>query len=137
MNTKFHLAFKVNDLKSTIKFYNEILGCKIGRTTSNWIDFDFFGHQLSAHISKNIPKLDYCGKVELLEVPIPHFGCILEKKEFNLLKENLLQHQIKFLVEPQIRYKDKKGEQETMFVFDYSYNAIEFKTYTNKLEIFQ
>ncbi len=137
MNTKFHLAFKVKDLESTIEFYGKILGCKTGRFTSNWIDFDFFGHQLSAHISKNISEPDYCGKVEQLEVPIPHFGCVLEKKEFNKLKERLLKNQIQFLVEPQTRYKDKNGEQETMFVFDYSHNAIEFKTFTNTSEMFQ
>jgi len=136
MNTIFHLAFKVKDIESTLDFYNNILGCKTGRVTSNWIDFDFFGHQLSAHISANIPKPDYCGKVDKLEVPIPHFGCILKRKDFDIVKKQLLKHHIEFLVKPQIRYKDKKGEQQTMFVFDYSYNAIEFKTFKDKSEIF-
>ncbi len=137
MNTKFHLAFKVKDIESTIQFYGKILGCKIGRSTANWIDFDFFGHQLSAHISRDIPTIDYCGKVEKLKVPIPHFGCILESKEFNSVKKQLLKHQIEFLVEPQVRYKNKKGEQKTMFVFDYSNNAIEFKTFTNIEDVFK
>lgn len=136
MKNKFHLAFKVKDIESTIKFYHKILGCKIGRQTENWIDLDFFGHQLSAHISKNIPNLDYCGKVENLTVPIPHFGCILNDSDFNIVQQQLEKHKFDFIVEPQLRYKNKKGEQQTMFVLDYSNNPIEFKNFTNQNEIF-
>jgi len=72
----FHYAFKVKDLETTRKFYIEILGCEEGRSTETWIDFDFFGNQLSAHLSENLPEADYCGKVDGIMVPIPHFGCL-------------------------------------------------------------
>jgi len=133
---RFHLAFKVKDIKSTYKFYHEILGCKIGRQTKNWIDFDFFGHQLSAHVSEAIPLLDYCGKVDKIQVPIPHFGCILKSKEFETVKNTLESNKIEFVVKPQIRYKETQGEQKTMFVLDFSNNPIEFKSFNNEEEIF-
>jgi uncharacterized protein len=132
----FHYAFKIKDIESTYNFYHKILGCTVGRQTENWIDFDFFGHQLSAHISKNIPELDFCGKVDDVMVPIPHFGCILEAAQFEQVKHNLIANNIKFLVEPQTRYKGAVGEQQTMFVLDFSNNPIEFKQYTNTNEIF-
>jgi extradiol dioxygenase family protein len=132
----FHYAFKITDIESTHHFYHHILGCNIGRQTENWIDFDFFGHQLSAHVSKNIPELDYCGKVDNVLVPIPHFGCILSAEQFEEVKNNLIAHNIKFIVEPQIRYKGERGEQQTMFVLDFSNNPIEFKQYSNIEEMF-
>ncbi len=136
METKFHLAFKVKDIESTMHFYHKILGCKLGRQTEHWIDFDFFGHQLSAHISNTIPTLDYCGQVEGLEVPIPHFGCILNSKDFKNIQQKLQNNKIDFIVKPQERYKGKKGEQQTMFVLDFSGNAIEFKSFTDNKEVF-
>jgi hypothetical protein len=83
----FHYAFKVKDISSTRKFYLEILGCKEGRSTDTWIDFDFFGNQLSAHVSDNFPELDYCGKVDGISVPIPHFGCLLTKEKFEEIQK--------------------------------------------------
>lgn len=133
---RFHFAFKVKDIASTYRFYHEILNCHIGRQTENWIDFDFFGHQLSAHVSDNIPELDYCGKVDNIKVPIPHFGCILNEQEFETVKRNLQKNNITFIVAPQVRYKGKKGEQQTMFVLDFSNNPIEFKNFKNEAEIF-
>jgi uncharacterized protein len=132
----FHLAFKVKDIESTYDFYHKILGCSIGRQTENWIDFNFFGHQLSAHVSTDIPELDYCGKVDDVMVPIPHFGCILSEDVFTIVKNRLIEFEIKFIVEPQTRYKGQTGQQETMFVLDYSNNPIEFKSYNNENEIF-
>ncbi len=137
MGTKFHFAFKVKDIESTIAFYNTILGCKLGRQSESWVDFNFFGHQLSAHVSNNIPKLDYCGKVENLNVPIPHFGCILDKETFSDLESKLKKHDIAFVVKPQKRYQNKKGEQQTMFVLDYSNNPIEFKSFSNNEGVFE
>ena len=137
MNTKFHLAFKVKDIQSTIDFYHNILGCTKGRETENWIDFDFFGHQISAHVSKKTQALDYCGKVENIKVPIPHMGCILERKDFLKIKNNLLKHNIEFIVKPYIRYEGEIGEQQTMFVLDFSNNPIEFKSFTKKGEAFK
>lgn len=135
MNT-FHYAFKVKDIASTRKFYIDLLGCREGRSTESWIDFDFFGHQLSAHISNDFPELDYCGKVDGVSVPIPHFGGLLEIKNFDEIEKKLKAADVEFLIEPQKRYAGKAGEQWTMFVFDFSGNPIEFKSFTNADEVF-
>ena len=132
----FHYAFKVKDLQSTRKFYVEILGCEEGRSTETWLDFNFFGHQLSAHISQNFPELDYCGKVDGINVPIPHFGCLLEMDVFKEIQHKLEAENIEFLVKPQTRYEGKTGEQMTMFVFDFSGNPLEFKSFKNNEEVF-
>jgi uncharacterized protein len=132
----FHYAFKVKDIQTTRKFYIDILGCTEGRSTENWIDFNFFGNQLSAHISENIQNLDYCGKVDGTNVPIPHFGCVLEMDEFKKIQEKLEAEKINFIVKPQKRYEGKTGEQITMFVLDFSGNPLEFKAFSNKDEIF-
>lgn len=132
----FHYAFKVKDIASTRKFYINILGCKEGRSTNTWIDFDFFGNQLSAHISTIFPKLDYCGKVDGINVPIPHFGCLLSTEDFLRIQQKFESENIEFLIKPQRRYQGKTGEQLTMFVFDFSGNPIEFKAFSNKKEVF-
>ena len=132
----FHLAFKVKDIESTRKFYIELLGCQEGRSTETWIDFNFFGNQLSAHISNDFPALDYCGKVDGISVPIPHFGCLLEKAEFKRIQKKLVEEKIDFIVKPHVRYEGKTGEQLTMFVFDFSGNPIEFKSFSNNDELF-
>lgn len=131
----FHYAFKVKDIESTRKFYVDTLGCIEGRSTESWIDFDFFDNQLSAHISDDFPKLDYCGKVDGISVPIPHFGCLLDK--FERIQKKLESEKINFFVKPQKRYKGKVGEQLTMFVFDFSDNPLEFKSFSNPDEIFK
>lgn len=132
----FHYAFKVKDIPSTRKFYIEILGCAEGRSTETWIDFNFFGNQLSAHVSDNFPALDYCGKVDGISVPIPHFGCLLEVSEFEQVQMKLESEKIDFVIKPYKRYAGKVGEQLTMFVFDYSGNPIEFKAFSNPEEVF-
>ncbi len=132
----FHYAFMVKDIDSTRKFYIDILGCEEGRSTENWVDFNFFGNQLSAHISNNFPALDYCGKVDGISVPIPHFGCVLDLEEFRIIQHKLEIENIEFVVKPQKRYEGKVGEQLTMFVFDYSGNPLEFKAFTDNNEIF-
>ncbi|KPM30526.1 Putative dioxygenase of extradiol dioxygenase family protein [Croceitalea dokdonensis DOKDO 023] len=133
----FHYAFKIKDIPSTRKFYVDILGCEEGRSTENWIDFNFFDNQLSAHVSTDFPKLDYCGKVDGISVPIPHFGCLLEKSVFAEVQERLENAGIEFVIKPQTRYKGKTGEQMTMFVFDYSGNPLEFKSFSNTDEVFK
>ncbi len=132
----FHYAFKVKDIPGTRKFYIDLLGCQEGRSAETWVDFNFFGHQLSAHISENFPDLDYCGKVDGIEVPIPHFGCVLEPEEFKRIQHKLESENIDFVVKPRKRYEGKPGEQWTMFVFDFSGNPLEFKAFTNQDEIF-
>lgn len=136
MNTAFHFAFKVKDIKSTILFYQDILGCTKGRETKEWVDFNFFGHQLSAHVSENRPPLDFCGFVENLKVPIPHFGCILDPKHFEIIKERLQKNELDFIIKPQNRYEGQHGEQQTMFVLDFSENPLEFKTYLDSKQMF-
>lgn len=132
----FHFAFKVKDIDTTRTFYAEILGCAEGRSTEHWIDFDFFGNQISAHVSNNRPDLDYCGKVDGISVPIPHFGCILPYSKFNEIREKLISHKIEFIVSPQTRYEGQKGEQLTMFILDFSGNPLEFKAFKNEEEVF-
>ncbi|NJM79834.1 MAG: dioxygenase [Flavobacterium sp.] len=132
----FHYAFKITDIESTRKFYVTILGCKEGRSTENWIDFDFFGNQLSAHISTTFPALDYCGLVDGVKVPIPHFGCVLTMEQFIAVEDRLVQNKIPFIIEPQTRYPNQRGEQRTMFVLDFSNNPIEFKAFKNEEEMF-
>ncbi len=132
----FHLAFKVKDIELTRKFYVEMLGCPEGRSTEHWIDFNFFGHQLTGHVSDNIPKLDYCGKVDGINVPIPHFGCLLTIPQFENLQRTFEANKIEFVVKPQTRYAGQAGEQRTMFVFDFSGNPLEFKAFSNESEVF-
>ncbi|MGD1842497.1 MAG: VOC family protein [Thermonemataceae bacterium] len=132
----FHFAFKVKDLSSTRKFYVDLLGCKEGRSSDTWIDFDFFGHQLSAHVSTNLPALDYCGYVDDIRVPIPHFGCLLSIKDFERIQQKLEAADVTFLIKPQTRYKGQVGEQRTMFVLDLSDNPLEFKAFSNEKEVF-
>lgn len=132
----FHYAFKVKDIQSTRKFYIDILGCLEGRFTDSWIDFDFFGHQLSAHVSNNLPPLDYCGTVDGIRVPIPHFGCIVSFQQFDEIQKKLEANSIKFIVKPSKRYEGQIGEQLTMFIIDFSENPIEFKAFKDESEIF-
>jgi hypothetical protein len=133
---RFHYAFKVKDIPSTRNFYIDLLGCKEGRSTDSWIDFDFFGNQLSAHVNNSIGLLDYCGKVDGVSVPMPHFGVLLDREEYNKLRVRLENSYVKFIIPNQLRYEGKVGEQLTMFVLDFSGNPIEFKSFTNDHEIF-
>ncbi len=132
----FHYAFKVKDIESTRRFYVDILGCEEGRSTEHWIDFDFFGNQLSAHVSDHLPEPDYCGKVDGISVPVPHFGCILIKDDFKDIQTKLESNEIEFIVKPQTRYEGQVGEQMTMFVFDFSGNPLEFKSFSDIAEVF-
>ncbi|MBR9833344.1 VOC family protein [Acidiluteibacter ferrifornacis] len=132
----FHYAFKVKDIASTRQFYIALLNCIEGRSTEDWIDFNFFGNQLSAHVSKDIPALDYCGNVDGIKVPIPHFGCLITVKEFEGIQSKLESIQTKFIIKPTLRYEGKTGEQRTMFFLDPSGNPIELKAFTNEAEVF-
>ena len=133
----FHYAFKVTSIEETRQFYVAILGCEEGRSTETWIDFNFFGHQLSAHIGKKIPDLDFCGIVDGVSVPIPHFGCLLTNEQFTDIQLKLERAEIHFLIKPQLRYEGKISEQQTMFVFDFSGNPIEFKSFKNEDAVFE
>ncbi len=135
-NYPFHFAFFVKDLKSTRDFYGRILGCKEGRSTDTWVDFDFFGNQISAHITEEMPQTRNTGKVDGIAVPMPHFGCIIPWNDFQNLVGSLRKAQVKFIIEPRIRYANQVGEQETMFLTDFSGNAIEIKCFKNPDDMF-
>ena len=132
----FHLAYTVTDLDSTRSFYGELLGCQEGRSTDTWVDYNFFGNQLSLHVGEVVKRSKTTSKVDDISVPMPHFGCVLDWNTFHNLAEKLKSAGIQFIIEPTIRFKGMPGEQATMFFEDYSGNAIEFKTYRNSSEVF-
>ncbi len=132
----FHLAYTVRDLESSRKFYGDLLGCQEGRSTESWVDFDFFGNQLSLHIGQTIQELESDSKVDNVDVPLPHFGCVLDWDLFHNLADKLKSAGIVFIIEPTIRFEDMPGEQATMFLEDYSQNALEFKSFRNPNEVF-
>jgi extradiol dioxygenase family protein len=134
--TAFHLAFFVADLASTRRFYGDVLGCREGRSTDTWVDFDFFGHQISAHTTgKVVPTVD-AGVVEGIKVPMPHFGALLGWDEFARVAERIREASIPFIIEPRVRYPGQPGEQMTMFLRDPSGNAVEFKSFKHPEHVF-
>tara|TARA_Y100000994_G_scaffold249246_1_gene259898 strand:- start:2493 stop:2924 length:432 start_codon:yes stop_codon:yes gene_type:complete len=139
-NTKiirpFHLAFPVSNLDRSKKWYTEILGCSIGRASDEWIDFNLYGHQIVAHLS-NENYIENTNIVDNNNIPVRHFGVILEINEWTKLVEKIKQHKIDFLIKPQIRFKNKKGEQRTFFIKDPDDNALEFKAFNNDSNIFE
>ena len=136
MNTPFHLAFPVKDIESTRAFFGDLLGCEIGRSTDKWIDFNFFGHQLSAHVKPEELAQAQTNAVDGKNVPVKHFGAILEWNQWHDLSEKLTKHGIEFVIEPYIRFKGEVGEQATMFFLDPSGNALEFKSFKDPSQIF-
>ena len=132
----FHLAYTVTDLDSARRFYGGLLGCQEGRSTDTWVDFNFFGNQLSLHVGEVVKRSKANSEVDNISVPMPHFGCVLEWNSFHDLADKLQSAGIKFIVEPNVRFKDLPGEQMTMFFEDYSGNAIELKAYRNPTEVF-
>ncbi|MBI94781.1 MAG: glyoxalase [Flammeovirgaceae bacterium] len=136
MKNPFHLAFPINDISETKSFYKKILGCKIGREDVKWVDFDFFGHQLSAHVKPDELKNTKKNAVDGKDVPVRHFGVILEWEAWHSLSEKLKENNISFIIEPYIRFEGEIGEQATMFFLDPSGNALEFKSFKDPEQIF-
>ena len=132
----FHLAFPVTDLAKTQTFYEKTLGCRIGRQSDTWIDFDLFGHQLTAHLSPEECQSVATNGVDRKAVPVRHCGVILTMADWDALAARLRQQQIKFVIEPYIRFQDEPGEQATMFFLDPSGNALEFKAFAKDAAIF-
>tara|TARA_R100000935_G_C2827659_1_gene163247 strand:- start:526 stop:951 length:426 start_codon:yes stop_codon:yes gene_type:complete len=133
----FHLAIPVSSLEENRVFYREILGCEEGRSSDHWVDFNFFGHQLVIHVQE--PQSKPVGKgnpVDGKEVPIPHFGVVLEWDVFEDFSKKLRSNNIHFVIEPYIRFEGKTGEQATMFFKDPSGNALEFKAFKNIDQLF-
>ena len=136
MPSPFHYAFLVKDLASTRRFYGTILGCREGRSTDAWADFDFFGNQISAHLSEApAPTVDH-GVVDGIAVPMPHFGAILGWDEFHALAARLRAAGAGFVIEPTFRFAGQPTEQATMFLLDPSANALEFKAFRHPEHVF-
>ena len=136
MKTPFHLAFPILNIKDTKDFYGKVLGCEIGREDKKWVDFNFFGHQLSAHVKPDEINPTKKNEVDGKNVPVRHFGVILPWKDWHTLSEKLKSIGIDFIIEPYIRFEGQVGEQGTMFFLDPSGNALEFKTFRESNQIF-
>ena len=132
----FHLAFPVSDLEATKEFFIDVLGCRTGRTSDRWIDFDFFGHQVVAHLVEDETIDAPTNPVDGKQVPASHFGVILEWNDWHQLADKLKAANIEVLIEPNIRFKGQVGEQATMFFTEPSGNAIEFKSFKDMSQIF-
>jgi len=132
----FHVACHVTDLEASRAFYKNVLGCKEGRSTETWVDFDFFGHQLSLHLGTPFPAAK-TGTVGAHKVPMPHFGVVLPMPEWRALADRIRAHDVPFELAPQIRFEGEPGEQATMFFFDPSGNPIEVKGFTDQEGLFQ
>ena len=131
----FHLAFPVRDVESTREFYAGVLGCPVGRSAERWIDFDFFGHQLSAHVADE--DLLATNEVDGDAVPVRHFGVVLSMERWRALAARLRARGVEFLIEPKVRFQGEVGEQATLFVRDPSGNALEFKAFADPRKLFQ
>ena len=134
---RFHLAFPVKDLKTTIDFYKKTLNCKVGRQSEKWVDFNLFGHQIVAHLAPEECKDANSNIVDKDQIPCRHFGVILEWHEWKELSKNLDLNGIKYLINPKIRFKNRPGEQGTFFINDPSGNVLEFKTFKVDSDVFK
>ena len=137
--TPFHLAFPVDDLPRARAFYGGLLGCAEGRSSNEWIDFDFFGHQIVAHlVAHPLPQKNPAqhNPVDGHDVPVPHFGVVLDWADFHTLATRLQGGGMQFVIEPTIRFKGLVGEQATMFFRDPAGNALEFKAFRDRSQLF-
>jgi extradiol dioxygenase family protein len=132
----FHLAFPVHDLQAARAFYGELLGCPEGRSSSDWIDFDLFGHQIVAHLAPQECGLDATNAVDGDNVPVRHFGVVLPMAEWQHLADKLTAAGTRFIIEPHVRFKGLAGEQATFFFLDPSGNALEFKAFADLGQLF-
>jgi len=135
-NSRFHLAFPVHDLEKARTFYGDLLGCPEGRSSNRWIDFDLFGHQIVAHLAPERCVKNAHNTVDGHDVPVPHFGLILDMPQWKALATRLREAGVSFVIEPCIRFRGEVGEQATMFLLDPSGNALEFKAFTDPGQIF-
>jgi len=136
MRRPFHLAFPVADLAQTRHFYGEVLGCKEGRSAPKWVDFDFFGHQISAHLKPEALSTTLTNFVDGDGVPVRHFGCILKLDAWRVLRDRVATHGIEFIIGPRVRFEGTAGEQATFFIQDPSGNGLEFKAFADDGMIF-
>jgi extradiol dioxygenase family protein len=133
---RFHLAFPVRDLAEARRFYGELLGCPEGRSSDAWVDFDFYGHQVVAHLSPDEVGHKSTNAVDGHDVPVRHFGAILTLPRWAALADKLKAAGTAFVIEPNIRFQGQPGEQATMFFLDPSGNALEFKAFARDEMVF-
>ncbi len=127
--TPFHLAITVRDLAGARAFYGGLIGCSEGRSADSWVDFNFFGHQLVCHVAESASRNTASNLVDGHDVPVPHFGMVLEMADWEALAERLKKAGAKFVIQPHIRFAGQPGEQATLFLLDPSGNALEFKAF--------
>jgi extradiol dioxygenase family protein len=132
----FHLAFPVHSLAAAREFYGELLGCPEGRSSPEWVDFNFYGHQIVAHLSPDEAGHRATNAVDGDAVPVRHFGVVLAMPQWHALADKLKAAHTKFIIEPHIRFKGEVGEQATMFFLDPSGNAVEIKAFANMASLF-
>ena len=132
----FHLAFPVASLSDARQFYGDLLGCPEGRSSPEWVDFDFFGHQIVAHLAPAEAGHNATSSVDGHNVPVRHFGVVLDMPDWTVLAEKLRAAGTRFVIEPYIRFKGEVGEQATMFFHDPSGNALEFKAFADRAQLF-
>lgn len=133
---RFHLAFPVHDLAAARHFYGEILGCPEGRSDEEWVDFDLYGHQIVAHRTDAMTGVRATNPVDGDDVPVPHFGLLLDPDAWRVLADRLVAAGVEFVIEPHTRFAGEPGEQSTMFVLDPCGNALEFKAFADDSRIF-
>ncbi len=136
MPQPFHLAIPVTNLAKAEAFYGQLLGCERGRSDSQWIDWNFFGHQLVTHCVADMPSPPQYNGVDKQAVPVPHFGVVLTMQSWRTLAEKVAGAGIDFIIEPYIRFKGQPGEQATMFFLDPFGNALEFKAFASMQQLF-
>ena len=132
----FHLAIPVDNIPVCRKFYRTVLGCEEGRSSEHWVDFNLFGHQLVIHYKEKSNEEIHTNPVDGKNVPVPHFGVVLEWDTFHKFSDNLIKKGVEFIIEPYIRFEGKPGEQATMFFMDPAGNALEFKSFKDFNQIF-
>ena len=132
----FHLAFPVDDLAAARDFYGRVLGCAEGRSSDRWVDFDFSGHQIVAHLAPDAVRARASNPVDGDEVPVPHFGLVLAMDEWKALAKRLRGAGTRFVIEPTVRFEGQPGEQATMFLYDPAGNALEFKAMADPAKLF-
>jgi uncharacterized protein len=136
MRSRFHLAIPVDDLAAARAFYGDVMGCSEGRSASQWVDFDFFEHQLVVHqVGERDPDVG-TNAVDGKQVPVPHFGLILTVEEWQGLAQRLRDAKTDFIIEPYTRFAGEEAEQSTMFLRDPAGNALEFKAFADEAQIF-
>jgi hypothetical protein len=135
-NALFHLAFPVHDIAAARAFYGGLLGCPEGRSSDSWVDFDFHGHQVVAHLSPAECRPAATGEVDGDAVPVRHFGAILAMETWQALADRLRAAGTRFIIEPHVRFQGEVGEQATMFFLDPSGNALEFKSFADMGQVF-